>query len=96
LVAAPLGTNVLKLHEGLMKVKSSLTIWLRTGVNNLNAFIFQTKATSVSSPLCSCDRRWQTAKYSLIFCPRLASEQHELRDKQEHLHHFPKLLGTAE
>ncbi len=40
LVEASLGTNVLKLHEGLRKAESSLAIQLRTGINGLDAFIF--------------------------------------------------------
>jgi hypothetical protein len=40
LVEAPQGTDVLKLQEGLRKVKSSLAIQLRTGTNGLDAFLF--------------------------------------------------------
>jgi hypothetical protein len=40
LVEAPPGTDVLKLHEGLRKAESLLTIQLRTGTNGLNAFFF--------------------------------------------------------
>jgi hypothetical protein len=50
LVEAPLGTNVLKLHEGLRKAESLLAIQLRTGTNGLDAFLFQARVPSVSSP----------------------------------------------
>ncbi len=96
LVEAPPGTDILKLHEGLRKAESSLAIQLRTGTNGLDAFLFQARVPSVSSPLCSCGRGRQTAKHVLIFCPRHAGTRHELRDDQGHLPDFSKLLGTAE
>ncbi len=95
-VEAPPETDVLKLHEGLRKAESSLAIQLRTRTNVLDAFLFQAKVPSVSSPLCSCGRRRQTAKHVLIFCPRHSGARHELRDEHGHLPHFSKLLGTAE
>jgi hypothetical protein len=70
LVEASQGTNVLKLHEGLRKAESLLAIQLRTGINGLDAFLFQARVPSVSSPLCSCGRGQQTAKHVLIFCPQ--------------------------
>jgi hypothetical protein len=96
LVEASPGTNVLKLHEGLRKAESLLAIQLRTGVNGLDAFLFQVRVPSVPSPLCSCGGGRQTVKHVLIFCPRHSGAQHELRDEQGHLPDFPKLLGTAE
>ncbi len=57
LVEAPLGTNVLKLQEGLRKAESLLAIQLRTGLNGLDAFLFQARVPSVSLPICSCGRR---------------------------------------
>jgi hypothetical protein len=54
LVEAPPETNVLKLHEGLRKAESSLAIQLRMGTNGLDAFLFQARVPSVTSPLCSC------------------------------------------
>ncbi len=96
LVEAPLGTDILKLHKGLRKAESSLAIQLRTGTNGLDAFLYQARVPSVSSPLCSC-RRWrQTAKHVLIFCPKHTGARHELRDKQGGLPDSSKLLGTAE
>ena len=53
LVEAPPGTDVLKLHEELRKAESSLAIQLRRGTNGLDAFLFQARVPSVSSPLCS-------------------------------------------
>jgi hypothetical protein len=85
LIEAPLGTDVLKLHEGLRKAESSLAIQLRTGTNGLDAFLFQARVPSVSSPLCSCGRGWHTAKHVLIFCPRHAEARYELRDELGHL-----------
>ncbi len=41
----PPGTNVLKLHEGLVKAESSLAIQLRTGTNGLDAFLFKVRVT---------------------------------------------------
>jgi hypothetical protein len=96
LVEAPPGTDVLKLHEGLRKAESSLAIQLRTGTNGLDAFLFQARVPSVSSPLCSCGRGRQTAKHVLIFCPKYAGVRHQLRDEQGHLPDFSKLLGTAD
>ncbi len=92
----PPGINVMKLHEGLRKAESSLAIQLRTGVNGLDAFLFQARVPSVPSPLCSCGGGRQTAKHVLIFCPRHAGARHELRDEQGHLPNFSNLLGTAE
>jgi hypothetical protein len=82
LVEAPPGTDVLKLHEGLRKAESSLAIQLRTGVNGLDAFLFQARVPAVPSLLCSCGRGRQTAKHVLIFCPRHARARHELWDEQ--------------
>jgi hypothetical protein len=96
LVEAPPGTDVLKLHEGLRKAESSLAIQLRTGINGLDAFLYQARVSSVASPLCSCGRARQTAKHVLIFCPKYAGARHELRDEYGHLPDFSKLLGTAE
>ncbi len=96
LVEAPPGTDVLKLHEGLQKAESSLAIQLRTGVNCLDAFLFQARVPSVPSPLCSCGGGQHTANHVLIFCPRHSGARHELRDEQGHLPNFSKLLGTAE
>jgi hypothetical protein len=96
LVEAPPGTDVLKLHEGLRKAESSLAIQLRTGINGLGAFLFQARVPSVSSPLCSCSRGRQTAKYVLIFCPHHSGARHELRDELGHLPDFSRLLGTAD
>jgi hypothetical protein len=56
LVEAPLGTNVLKLHEELRKAESLLAIQLRMRINSLNVFLFQARVPSVSSPLWSCSR----------------------------------------
>jgi hypothetical protein len=49
LVKAPPKTNVLKLQEGLRKAESSPVIQLRTGINGLDAFLFQARVPSVSS-----------------------------------------------
>jgi hypothetical protein len=87
---------MLKLHEGLRKAESLLAIQLRTGTNGLDAFLFQARVPSVSSPLSSCGRRRQTAKHVLIFCSRHAGAQPELRDEQGHLPDISTLLGTAE
>jgi hypothetical protein len=54
----------------LRKAESSLAIELRTGVNGLDAFLFQARVPSVSSPLYSCGRGQQTAKHILISCPQ--------------------------
>jgi hypothetical protein len=91
-----LGTDVLKLHEGLQKAESSLAIQLRMGTNVLDAFLFQARVPFVYSPLCSCGRGWQTAKHVPIFHPKYAGAGHELRDEYGHLLNFSKLLGTAE
>jgi hypothetical protein len=96
LVEAPLGTDVLKLHEGLRKAQISLAIQLRMGTNGLDAFLFQARVPSVPSPLCSCGRGQQRAKHVLIFCPKYEGARHELWDEQGHLPDFSKLLGTAE
>jgi hypothetical protein len=96
LVEAFPGTDVLKLHERLRKAESLLAIQLRMGTNGLDAFFFQARVPSVSSPLCSCGRERQTAKHILIFCPRQAGARHELRDEQGHLPDFSKFFGTAE
>jgi hypothetical protein len=95
LVEAPLGTDVLKLHEGLRKTESSLAIQLRMGTDGLDAFIFQARVLSVHSPLHSCGRGLQAAKHIMIFCPRYDGAKHELRNEQGHLPDFSKLLGTA-
>ncbi len=92
----PPGTDILKLHEGLRKAESSLASQLRTGTNGLDAFFFQARVPSVSSPLCSCGRGRQTAKHVLIFCPKYAGARHQLRDEQGHLPDFSKYLGTAD
>jgi hypothetical protein len=92
----PLGTDVLQLHEGLRKAESSLDIQLRMGVDGLDAFLYQARVPSVPSPLCSCGRGRQTAKYMLIFCPRYAGARQQLRDEQGHLPDLLKLLGPAE
>ncbi len=96
LVEAPPGTDVLKLHEGLRKAESLLAIQLRSGINGLDAFLFQARVPSVSSPLCSCGRGRQTAKHVLIFCPQHSGARHELRDELGHLPDFSRLLGTAD
>jgi hypothetical protein len=96
LVEALLGTDVWQLHEGLRKAESLLAIQLRTGTNGLDAFLFQARVPSVSSPLCGCGRGRQTAKHVLIFCPWHAEARHKLSDEQGHLPNFSKLLGTAE
>jgi hypothetical protein len=96
LVEALPGTDVLKLHEGLRKAESSLAIQLRTGINGLDTLLFQARVPSVSSPLCSCGRGQQTAKYVLIFCPQHSGTQHESRDEMGHLLDFLRLLGTAD
>jgi hypothetical protein len=70
----------MKLHEGLRKAESLLAIQLRMGTNGLDAFLFQAKVISVSSPLCSGGRGRQTAKHVLIFCPRHAGAWHKLWD----------------
>jgi hypothetical protein len=71
LVKAPPGTDVLKkLHEGIKKAESLLAIQLIMGTNGLDAFLFQARVPSVSSPLRSRGRGQQTAKHVLIFCPR--------------------------
>jgi hypothetical protein len=81
LVEAFPGTIVLKLHEGLRKAESSLAIQLRTGTNGLDAFHFQARVPSVSSPICSCGGERQMAKHVLNCCPRHAGAQDELRDE---------------
>jgi hypothetical protein len=86
----------LKLHEGLRKAESSLAIQLRTGINGLDAFLFQARVPSVSSSLCSCGKGRQTAKHVLIFCPHHSRARHELRDELGHLPDFSRLLGTAD
>jgi hypothetical protein len=96
LVEAAPGTDVLKLHEELRKAESSLAIQLRTGINGLDAFFFQARVSSVSSPLCSCGQGRQTAKHVLIFCPQYSGVRHELRDELGHLSDFSRLLGTAD
>jgi hypothetical protein len=96
LVEAPPGKDFMRLHEGLRKAESSLAIQLRTGMNGLDAFLFQARVLSVLSPLCSCGKEWQTAKHVLIFCPRYAWARHELRNEHGHLPDFSKLLGTAD
>ncbi len=96
LVEAPPGTDVLKLHEGLLKAVSSLAIQLRTGVNGLDAYLFQARVTIVPSPLCSCGGGRQTAKHVLIFCPTHSGARHELMDEQGHLPNFLKSLEMAE
>jgi hypothetical protein len=50
MVEAPPETNVLKLLEGLWKAESLLVIQLRTGINGLDAFLFQARVLTVSSP----------------------------------------------
>jgi hypothetical protein len=62
----PLGTDVLKLHEGLRKAEILLAIQLRKGINSLDAFLFKARVLSVSFPLFSCCRGQQTAKHVLI------------------------------
>jgi hypothetical protein len=86
----------MKLHEGLRKAGSLVAIQLRTGTNGLDAFLFQARDLSVSSPLCICGRGQQMAKHVLILGPRHAGAQHGLRDKQGHLPDFSELLETAE
>jgi hypothetical protein len=66
------------------------------GSNGLEAYLFQARVSSVSSPLCICGRGQQTVKHVLIFCPRYTGAQHELRDEHGHLPNFSKFLGTAE
>jgi hypothetical protein len=56
LVEGPTGTNVSKLFEELWKAESLLAIQLKTGINGLDALLFQAKVQSVSSPVCSCGR----------------------------------------
>jgi hypothetical protein len=96
LVEAPPGTDVLKLHGGLRKAESLLAIQLRIGTNCLDAYLYQARVPSVSSPLCSCGRGRQTARHILTFCPKHAGARHELRDELGQLLDFSKLLGTAE
>jgi hypothetical protein len=96
LVDAPTGTDVLKLHEELMKVENSLDIQLRIGTNCLDAFLFYARVPSVFSPLCSYSTGRQMAKHVHIFCPRHARMRHELRNERGHLPDFSNFLGTAD
>jgi hypothetical protein len=61
LVEAPLGTDTLKLHKGLRKAESLLAIQLRTGINDLNTFLFQARVSTMAE-----DSKWQNT--SLSFC----------------------------
>jgi homogentisate 1,2-dioxygenase len=88
--------GVLKLYIELQKVESLQAIQLRMGTNSLDAFLFQARVPSVHSLLYSGDGRQQTVKHVLIFRPRYASTQHELRDEQGHLPDISQLLGTTD
>jgi hypothetical protein len=96
LVEAPPGTNVLKLYVGLRKAESSLAIQLGTGINSLDAFLFQAQVPFVPFILCSCRRGLQTAKHVLIFCFKYAGARHDMRNKEGHLPDFLRLLRTAD
>jgi hypothetical protein len=69
LVEASMGTDVLKLHEGLKKAVSLLAIQLRTGTNSLDAFLLQACVPSVPSSLCSCGKGQHTARVSSSSAP---------------------------
>jgi hypothetical protein len=45
--------DILELHEGLRKAESLPAIQLKTATNDPDAFFFQVRVPSLSSPLCS-------------------------------------------
>jgi hypothetical protein len=62
-VEALLGTNALKLNEGLRKAESSLAIQLRTGINGMDTIFVQAKVHSIFSTLYSCGRGCPTKNH---------------------------------
>ncbi len=88
--------NILKLHEGLINVESSLAIQLRMNINSLDTVLFQVRVTSVSLTLYCYGRGLQMVTQVINLCPQYSRAQHKLRDELGQLPDFSRLLGNAD
>jgi hypothetical protein len=65
------------LHHGRDKAHSAILTQLRTGKIGFNAFLYERKVPTVSSPRCPCDLGAMTVRHVLLACP----EWKDLRDE---------------
>jgi len=61
---------VRRLHAGVPKAHSSLSIQLRTGKVGFNAFLHERQVPGFISPRCDCDLGIMTVRHTLLICPR--------------------------
>jgi hypothetical protein len=81
---------------GLRKAESLLSTQLRTGINVLNAFLFNARVSFVSASLCSYGRGQQIARIVLVFCPQYSGAQQKLTDELRHLPDLLRLMGAVD
>jgi hypothetical protein len=93
-IEAPPSTDVLALNQLLRKLETALAVQLQTGKNGFRAFLYQAHVPSVTSPLCSCGRAYQTAKHNIIHCCNCSAARHALRDDQGRLPDYKQLVTT--
>ncbi len=93
-IEAPPSTDVLALHQHLQKPETALAVQLQTEKNGFNAFLYQARAPSVLSPLCSCGLGHQTVKRIIIHCRNFVAARHALRDNQGRLPDYKQLAKT--
>jgi hypothetical protein len=67
-----------------------------TGKNSFNAFLYQARVPTISSPLCSCGRGSKIAKHILIHCSAFSAAWHQLKDNLGRLPDFKQLLNTPD
>jgi hypothetical protein len=77
-------------------VEGLLAIQLRMGTNGLDAFFFQARFLLCLHPSTAVAEDNKRQNTSLSSAPWHAAARQELRDEQEHLCKFSKLLGTGE
>jgi hypothetical protein len=93
-IEAPPSTDVLAVHQLLLKPKMALAVQLQNGKNGFNAFSYQARVPFVLSPLCSCGLGHQTAKHIIIHCRNFSAASHALRDDQGRLLDYKQLVTT--
>lgn len=76
-----LSGKTLRLHKGMKKHQSAITVQLRTGKIGLRAFLYKMKVPDIDSPLCPTCGELETVQHVLLRCQRWTELREEcLRD----------------
>ena len=66
---------ILQRHSDLPKYISTVITQLRTGKIGLNAFLFQRRVPTITSPLCECGAARDTIYHAILSCPRTETQR---------------------